>query len=110
MKKVYNILLILVLFGLTNCSNLKKSLGFEKDVPDEFLIKKSDPIERPPNFELMPPGSNDKVINSKNKQNKKNNTKRIIDEVLKNNESKEIASPNKSSSLEKDILNQIENR
>lgn len=109
MKKIYNILLILVLFGLTNCSNLKKSLGFEKDVPDEFLIKKSDPIERPPNFELMPPDSK-KVVNSKSKQNTKNNTKRIIDEVLKNNDSKEIASPDKPSSLEKDILNQIEKR
>ena len=51
------ILIFLLIFFTHGCKTLKKSLGLEKDVPDEFLIKKIDPIEKPPNFELIPPNS-----------------------------------------------------
>ena len=69
MQKMNKIILIFLLIFFTHgCKTLKKSLGLEKDVPDEFLIKKIDPIEKPPNFELIPPNS--KIKKSSNKRNK----------------------------------------
>ena len=72
------ILILLVFFFTHGCKTLKKGLGLEKDVPDEFLIKKIDPIVKPPNFELIPPNS--KI---KKSSNKTNNVKKIIDKSLK---------------------------
>ena len=81
MKKTF--ILILLIMLATGCQGLKKGLGLEKDVPDEFLIEKIDPIERPPNYDLLPPGS--KIKTAKRKSNK--NLKNIIDGDLKKNNS-----------------------
>ena len=51
------VVLYIFLVLLSGCENLKKNLGLAKDTPDEFLINKTDPIERPPNYELLPPVS-----------------------------------------------------
>ena len=59
-KIIYILILIIFTYG---CKTIKQGLGIEKDVPDEFLIKKIDPIERPPNFELIPP-----IVKLKNQQ------------------------------------------
>ena len=57
------ILLIFFIIILTHgCENLKKSLGVKKELPDEFLIKKIDKIEMPPNYDLLPPGKKERVI------------------------------------------------
>ena len=98
-KFIYILLLIFFTYG---CKTVKQGLGIEKDIPDEFLIKKIDPIERPPNFELIPPGSKTKKLSST-----KNNTKKIIDSNLKNKSNisnNEIKETNK---IEQDILKNI---
>jgi hypothetical protein len=101
MNKTILFALLIFVFG---CSDLKKGLGLIKDPPDEFLIKKIDPIERPPNYDLLPPDSKVKV-SKKNNQNLKN----ILDENLnKNNSLSDGETINKQSSqIEDDILKQI---
>lgn len=98
------IFLILIFISISSCSSLKKALGVDKDVPDEFLIKKIEPIEKPPNFDLLPPGN-------KVKSQKKSNieAKKIIDQNLKknSNEEKDNSSTDISTTLEIDILNKI---
>lgn len=98
------IFLILIFISISSCSSLKKALGVDKDVPDEFLIKKIEPIEKPPNFDLFPPGN-------KVKSQKKSNieAKKIIDQNLKknSNEGKDNSSTDISTTLEIDILNKI---
>lgn len=107
MKKKFNYLLILVFLALNNCNSFKKSFGFEKDVPDEFLIKKTVPIERPPNFELLPPDTKNNKKNSISKTNE-NRAKSIINKTLNKNEDySEKPSIKSSSTLEKGILEQI---
>ena len=103
MKKI----LILILFVvLTNsCQELKKGLGLEKDVPDEFLIRKIDPIERPPNYDLLPPGSKIKTANRKSNKSLKNI---INDDLKKNNTSKVTTSKsNESNLIENEILKEL---
>ena len=96
------ILIFLLIFFTHGCKTLKKSLGLEKDVPDEFLIKKIDPIEKPPNFELMPPNS--KV---KKTSNGKNNVKKIIDQSLKKKSSITNIEQKETNQVEQDILKNI---
>ncbi len=40
---------------LGGCSNVKNSLGLEKDAPDEFAVIKRAPLEIPSNLTLPPP-------------------------------------------------------
>lgn len=37
------------------CSNVKKTLGMERNTPDEFSVVERAPLTVPPNFDLMPP-------------------------------------------------------
>ena len=99
MKKI-NFLLI-VYFFLLSCGGLKdagKVLRNEKiKTTDEFLVKKRNPLVLPPNFEEIPePGSI-----SKNKESDKEKIKNIL-KISEDNLSKD-----KSSSIEKSILNKI---
>lgn len=109
MKKITNLLFTISLFFLSNCSDLKKGFGFEKDVPDEFLIKKIEPIQKPPNYDLLPPDSKSEVKSLKSKKNK-NSAKSIIDRSLdKNNESNPSSDDRtQSSEIEKEILKDLE--
>ena len=103
MKKTF--ILILLIMLTTGCQGLKKGLGLDKDVPDEFLIEKIDPIERPPNYDLLPPGS--KIKTAKRKSNK--NLKNIIDgDLKKNNTSKVTTSKsNEPNLIEDEILKEL---
>ena len=98
-KIIYISILIIFTYG---CKSVKQGLGIEKDVPDEFLIKKIDPIERPPNFELIPPDSKIKKSAIKN-----NNTKKIIDSNLKKKSSIPSKESNQTNKIEQDILKNI---
>jgi len=80
------ILYMFVYFLITGCESIKQGLGMQKDAPDEFLIKKYDPIQRPPDFELLPPGTKSKVI----KKNNTKNVKKLIENNLKKNQKTEI--------------------
>ncbi|NBP99962.1 MAG: DUF3035 domain-containing protein, partial [Proteobacteria bacterium] len=55
MKKIIN--LFVLIFLLNSCENVQEGLGMKKDVPDEFLIEKRNPLTMPPNFDLLPPDS-----------------------------------------------------
>jgi len=102
---VRNLFFFLIFIFLIGCEGLKKGLGITKDRPDEFLIKKIEPIEMPPNYDLLPPDSKKQTL-------KKNNAKNILDSALKeNNDSKNYSEKKIKSdtvdNLENDILNQI---
>jgi len=90
---------------IASCSSLKKGLGIEKDIPDEFLIKKIDPIERPPNFDLLPPDTQDK----KTKFNKTKSLKDIIDKNIKDEKTVDNQELNTgvSENLEDEMLKKI---
>lgn len=100
MFKVFFLLLILIF--TSSCETLKKGLGMEKDTPDEFLINKIDPIEMPPNYDLLPPGQKKKKI-------KKNKTaKEIIDNSIETSKNKAAQKTDRPSSiLEQEILSEI---
>jgi len=98
-KIIYILILIIFTYG---CKTIKQGLGIEKDIPDEFLIKKIDPIERPPNFELMPPGSKIKKSAST-----KNNVKNIIDNNLKKKSNIQSNETKETNKVEQDILRNL---
>ena len=103
-KNLFIILLFLVL-SLSSCTSVKKSLGSEKDVPNEFLIEKRDPLTLPPDYNILPPDSNAKI--SKNKEST-NSLKSIFDKDLnsqKKSSSKTITANTKG--IENEILKQI---
>ena len=85
-----------------SCKTIKQGLGIEKDIPDEFLIKKIDPIVRPPNFELLPPDS--KV---KKPSTNKNSAKKIIDSNLKKKSNDQIIDQQETNKVEQDILKNL---
>ncbi len=100
MKKI-NLLLIALLF-LTSCGGLKeagKVLRNEKiKTTDEFLVKKRNPLELPPDYKDIPePGTLSK---------KQKNDDEKIKEILKVPE-EENTKLKKSSSIEESILNKI---
>ncbi len=102
MKKIIN--LFVLIFLLSSCENVKKGLGMKKDVPDEFLIEKRNPLTMPPNFDLLPPDS----INQNNQKDEKDNLKDIFNKNLgKEKKDTEINKGTDSGSLEKSILEKI---
>ena len=98
MKKIN--LLIILSFLLASCGGLSdagKVLRNEKiKTTDEFLVKKKDPLELPPNFEELPLPNTKKDLDKSNKK---------IEEIL--NTSKVNVSKEKSSSVEESILDKI---
>ena len=102
MKKIIN--LFALIFLLSSCENVKKGLGMKKDVPDEFLIEKRNPLTMPPNFDLLPPDS----VNQNNQKDEKHNLKDIFNKNLgKDKKDTEINKGTDSESLEKSILEKI---
>ena len=76
MKKIINLFALFLL--LNSCENVQKGLGMKKDVPDEFLIEKRNPLTMPPNFDLLPPDS----VNQNNQKDEKDNLKDIFNKNL----------------------------
>jgi len=102
MKKIINLFVLFLL--LSSCENVKKGLGMKKDVPDEFLIEKRNPLTMPPNFDLSPPDS----INQNNQKDEKDNLKDIFNKNLgKDKKDTEIKKGSDPGSLEKSILEKI---
>ena len=79
-KKIIKYFLIIFIFLIIVVKASKKVLVC-KDAPDEFLIRKNEPIQMPPNYELLPPNSKSKALKKKNNKS----VKEIIDENLKKN-------------------------
>ena len=102
MKKIIN--LFALLFLLSSCENVQKGLGMKKDIPDEFLVEKRNPLVMPPNFDLLPPDS----VNQNNQKDEKDNLKEIFNKNLgKDKKDVEIKKETNTGSLEKSILEKI---
>lgn len=52
MKKIVIILAVTALLGA--CSGMKKTLGIEKEAPDEFMVMSRAPLSLPPEYNLRP--------------------------------------------------------
>ena len=52
-RKLLFLALMCGMFVLNSCSDLKKGLGMEKDVPNEFLIEKRNPLVLPPDYKML---------------------------------------------------------
>ena len=99
------IIVLLLIFGLSSCTSVKKTLGLEKDVPNEFLIEKRDPLTLPPEYNILPHGSNAKI--GKNKEST-SSLKSIFDKDLESQKKSSSANvPSNTKGIENDILKQI---
>ena len=102
MKKILYLFALLIL--LTSCENIKKGLGITKEVPNEFLIEKRNPLSMPPNFDLLPPDS----VNQNNQKDEKDNIKEIFNKDLAKDKPDSGANKGTDSGLlEKSILEKI---
>ena len=101
---MHKILLVIFSFFLIGCESLKEGMGLKKNPPNEFLIKKSSPIQRPPTYDLLPPDSKTKKVEKKTKDLKK-----ILDENIKsnNNAPNELKTNIESPNIENEILKQL---
>ena len=95
-------LLFITLFLLVSCGGLKeagKVLRNEKaKTTDEFLVKKRNPLELPPDYNKIPePGTT-----YQNKDSEEEKIKKILKAP-----NTEISSKKKSSSIEESVLNRI---
>jgi hypothetical protein len=111
MKKISKYFLILLMFSFSHCSDkIKKGLGIEKDVPNEFLVTKNKSITKPPTYDLLPPDTIPKNQKSTSKSSN-DSLKKIIDNSLndkENNNNKKINIEAKNQSdLENAILKEL---
>ena len=107
MMKIKIKLLLLLLVLITSCQTIKDGLtGKKNDNSDEFLVKKKNPLELPPDFNELP-------VPKKDKEN--TNQSEEIDEEIENlfNNSAEIDlsddSNDSNQSAEDFVLNEINN-
>ena len=104
-KNLFYLSLIVILIVFNACSNLKKAVGIEKEIPNEFLIEKRDPLVLPPDYKILPPGVYSKV--EKNKEVNES-LKNILDKNF--NQKKEQTNESTSDisgSIENEILKKI---
>jgi hypothetical protein len=101
-------LLVIAIFTLflQSCESLKEGLGLKKKLPDEFLIRKIDPIQKPPSDILLIPGL------KKTNPSKKNNVETLINKNLNKNIQNTKSNDRKignteNFNLEKEILKKI---
>tara|TARA_B100000900_G_scaffold261477_1_gene222884 strand:+ start:239 stop:544 length:306 start_codon:yes stop_codon:yes gene_type:complete len=100
MKKIF---LFIFLSTLLSCQGLKDAgqvlKGEKVRTTDEFLVKKKNPLQLPPNFDEVPEPD---TINQDNK-NEEGDIKKILKVP-----SQEKVNSKKSSSIEKSILREIQ--
>ena len=103
-NKIFYFTLLLSIFSLNSCSDLKKGLGIEKDVPNEFLIEKRGALTLPPDYQMLPPDSKSKI-----KEVKKSSAslKSVLDQNLNTKESQGKTASSATVDMEKEILKQI---
>ena len=104
-KNLFYLLLIFMLTTLNACSNVKKAVGIEKDVPNEFLIEKRDRLVLPPDYKILPPGTDNNV--EKNKKST-DSLKNILDKSFnQKKEQSRKSTPSNSTSIENEIMKKI---
>ena len=101
--KMKKIILLIICASTLSCAGLsdaKKVLKNEKiRTTDEFLVKKKDPLEMPPDYENLP--EPDSLKKNKN-VNEEEKLKKILNAKNQNDEK-----TTRSNSIEKSILNEI---
>ena len=99
-------LLLLLLILLSSCQAIKDGLtGKKNDNSDEFLVKKKNPLELPPDFDELPaPKKNEENINQSNEIDEEieNLFKNSDDEIESSNDAADI-----NQSAEEFILKKI---
>ena len=101
MKNLYLIILFLIIVSCQSMDDAKKVLTNQKiKSTDEFLVKKKEPLELPPEFDKIPaPGSLEK-------KNKEITEEKKLKQILKSSDIQNNKSKS-SDSTEKSILNKI---
>jgi hypothetical protein len=98
------LIIIASMLVLNSCSNIKKGLGLEKEIPNEFLIEKRGALTLPPDYQMLPPDSKSKI-----KEVKKSSAslKSVLDQNLNTKESQGKTENSATVDIEKEILKQI---
>ena len=108
MKYFYFIILSMIL--LTSCQGTKDALGGKtrSDNSDEFLVEKKNPLSMPPDFDELPvPENSIKNENEQEEQTLKNKLK--VSSSEKNTTLSNSSKDQVPSSIEKSILEKINN-
>ena len=108
MKYFYFIILSIIL--LTSCQGTKDALGGKtrSDNSDEFLVEKKNPLSMPPDFDELPlPENSIKNEIEQESQTLKNKLK--VSSSEKNTSSSKTSKDQSPSSIEKSILEKINN-
>ena len=108
MKYFYFIILSMIL--LTSCQGTKDALGGKtrSDNSDEFLVEKKNPLSMPPDFDELPlPENSIKNESEQESQTLKNKLK--VSSSEKNTTSNNTSKDQTPSSIEKSILEKINN-
>ena len=102
-NKLNLILLILLIPILINCGGVKEALEGKKrsDQSDEFLVKKKNPLQMPPDINKLPkPGDDLELSRSDNSEG--------VKELLNIKENKSSKKSNDKSNLLNEMLKKIE--
>ena len=105
LNKIYLFLIIVIFMFCSSCSNIKKGFGLEKEVPNEFLIEKKDPLVLPPDYNILPPDSKEKkdeIIKSDT------SIKETLNKAVKNKDLSNSSKTNNSTNLEEEFLKKIQ--
>ena len=104
--KTKNLFLFLItVIILSGCSGAKDALQGKKrsDSSDEFLIKKKNPLTKPPDYNELP------VPISEENSYTENNEAGDIEILLKKNKTNSTTSEQKNNNLEQSIIEKISN-
>jgi hypothetical protein len=107
-KNNYPIFLLIFLFLLSGCQDVKKGFSGKKiDQGEEFLVIKKNPLVVPPDFEKMPLPKNE--INKTNSIKVENDQDSEFEKLLKNQDenTSESNSRENTGDLEKKIIDKI---
>ena len=108
MKYFYFIILSIIL--LTSCQGTKDALGGKtrSDNSDEFLVEKKNPLSMPPDFDELPLPENS-IKNEIEQESKTLKNKLKVSSSEKNTSSSNTSKDQSPSSIEKSILEKINN-
>jgi hypothetical protein len=103
-NKKYLFFIIISFLFFNSCANIKKGIGLEKEIPNEFLIEKKDPLVLPPDYNILPPDSKE---NKKETKKSHLSIEEILNKDIKNKDLPNSSTKNNSSNLEEEILKKI---
>ena len=103
MRNKFNLILLILLIPiLINCGGVKEALEGKKrsDQSDEFLVKKKNPLQMPPDINKLPKPGDDLEL-------KKSDNSEGVKELLNIKENKPSKKSNDNSNLLKKMLKKI---